>query len=152
MPVQYMNTQLFAFFFSQQRAPAWLHKDLNTVDAHWRRLICWLRAEAWVSKHKHWSAIDSDRGSTVLQLYTAYKQYTTGSGCCIYQWLTKRRHSLRHLLKLCRGRRRHTSSEIFKNQPNEGTKNCQRTALYTCRARRKHSSRRLLIFFSRHVN
>ena len=28
-PGQYMNTQLFAFFFSQQLAPAGLHSDLK---------------------------------------------------------------------------------------------------------------------------
>ena len=38
--VQFMNTQLFAFFFDWQLAPSGLLSDSVTVDEDWRRLTC----------------------------------------------------------------------------------------------------------------
>ena len=84
---------------------------LTQTDADW---TCWVAANAWIWKHKHRFEHDSDSCHTVHPLYTAYKQYTTGSACCVYQRPTKRRHS-RQLMP-GRSRRRNTFSKIFKKQ------------------------------------
>ena len=47
------------------------------TDTEWTG---WMTADALVQKHKHRFENHSDSSSTVHQLYTVYKEYTTG--CC----------------------------------------------------------------------
>ena len=74
------------FFYRLTACTCWTAQGLGHTDANW---TCWLAADARVLKHKHRFEHDSDSCHTVHQWYTAYKQYTTGRACCVYQWPTK---------------------------------------------------------------
>ena len=118
--VQYMNTQLFAFFFDWRLALAGLHSDLVTVDVEWHRLnlLSGSRRTSLEAQTQIWTWLRQERwGCVVHQLYTAYKQCATGFCCCVYQWLTKPCHS--HQPMLGWGRRRNRLNEIFKKLPDE---------------------------------
>ena len=131
---------------------------LTLTDADW---TCWLAADARVRKLKHRFEHDSDSGHTVHQLYTAYKQYSGGRACCVYQLPNKSRHSRQQMLG--KSRSRSTFTESFKKPPDGNmtniTKmpsrtwfaanwNCQWSCRSLRRARSAPGTRRSLWCFS----
>ena len=122
-----------SFITNWQLAPAGLHSDLVTVDANWHRLnllTYHLTVDARVQKHKHRFEYDLDSCHPPSTLeYTAYKQYRTGSACCVYLWPTKR-HSSPQLM-LGRSRRRNPFTKIFKKQPYGNMMNIAKMTLRT---------------------
>ena len=145
----YEHTAVCVFLTDWQLATAELLSDLVTVDADWHRLNLltdWLTVDTQVLKHKHIFETDSDRGHPVHPYYTTYKQYTSGSACCVYQWLTKRSQS--HQQMLGRSRRRNAFSEIFKKQPDGNMMNITKMTLSTLLAANWKLSMIVPIFWS----